>query len=115
MEFHPSGIVFLTMVNFVTYFVDYLSDTGRKLLKEDSSDKSTIHGPNSYPRQEEHDSTTPSTPKEVGVAAAGAILSCCVFICPCFFRKRKETAHSVLDRDPNSSEFNLIIFYPGHL
>ncbi|KAF3453758.1 hypothetical protein FNV43_RR04199 [Rhamnella rubrinervis] len=78
--------------------------TGRKLLQEDSRDESTVHDHNNYPRGEEHDSETLSAPKKVGVASAGAILACCVFICPCFYRKRKDNAHAVLAQDPNSMD-----------
>lgn len=100
---------FLTKVNFCNFFCNFLSETVRKLLQADSRDESTVHGHNNYPRGEEHDSKTLSTP--IGVAAAGAMLACCVFLCPCFFRKRKDASHAVLAKDPNSSESNLIILY----
>lgn len=91
----------------VTYFaVDFLSETGRRLLLDHSRDESKVHD-QKY-RTGGSDSKTLSTPKKVGVVAAGAVLACCLFICPCFYKKRKNTAHSVLEKDPNSSRS---IFY----
>ncbi|GLU09627.1 hypothetical protein SLE2022_264760 [Rubroshorea leprosula] len=42
-----------------------------------------------------------STPTIVGMAAIGLIMSC-VIICPCFYKRRRATAHTVLAKEPNS-------------
>lgn len=72
---------------------------GRKLLqepkKEDDIPDHNSKGKN-YKRY--------SASTKVGIAAAGTFLICCVFMCPCFYRKKRTTAHNVLANDPNSSE-----------
>lgn len=35
----------------------------------------------------------------------------CGLLCPCFYRKRKATAHTVLSKEPNSSESITICTY----
>ncbi|KAB2071930.1 hypothetical protein ES319_A08G256600v1 [Gossypium barbadense] len=45
-----------------------------------------------------------SASSKVGVAASGIVLTCCVFICPCVYRKKRETASTVLKKEPNSSD-----------
>nr|XP_048323504.1 calmodulin-binding receptor-like cytoplasmic kinase 3 isoform X1 [Ziziphus jujuba var. spinosa] len=81
---------------------DNLSETGRKLLQEDSRDEPTVHDHKKIYRRGGNDSKTVSTPKTFGMVAAGAFLACCLFLCPCFHRKRKNAAHSVLEKDPHS-------------
>ncbi|MBA0710256.1 hypothetical protein Golax_025243 [Gossypium laxum] len=45
-----------------------------------------------------------SASSKVGIAASGIVLTCCVFICPCVYRKKRETASTVLKKEPNSSD-----------
>ncbi|TKY54800.1 Calmodulin-binding receptor cytoplasmic kinase 3 [Spatholobus suberectus] len=67
---------------------------GRKLLQKVLSSESTSQG----------DSKSTSS-RVVGFYAGGALLACCVVLCPCFFRKRrKATSHAVLTKDPNSMD-----------
>ncbi|XVE71515.1 hypothetical protein DITRI_Ditri10aG0156900 [Diplodiscus trichospermus] len=72
---------------------------GRKLLLEQKKeDKRYDHKPK--PKNNKRYSTS----AKVGIAAAGTLLACCVFICPCLFRKKRSTAHTVLSKDPNSMD-----------
>ncbi|OMO73159.1 hypothetical protein CCACVL1_17432 [Corchorus capsularis] len=75
--------------------VDLSLEGGRKLLQEPpKEDEKADQRPKGY-----------SVPAKVGMAAAaGLFLTCCVFICPCLFRKRRADAHTVLEKDPNSMD-----------
>lgn len=84
--------------------------TGRKLLKSKSSDEFIVPDHNNLPREERNDSVFLSAPKNVGVAASGAFLLCCVFVCPCFYKKWRETAENTLTKEPNSSESFLLSY-----
>ncbi|PQQ08617.1 calmodulin-binding receptor-like cytoplasmic kinase 3 [Prunus yedoensis var. nudiflora] len=72
---------------------------GRKLLQKESRDKST-----SYDREEKNGFASVSKTKKVGMAVGAMSLLCCVFMCPCFYKKRREAAHKVLAKDPNSMD-----------
>lgn len=61
-------------------------------------------GQNFHPREEKNYSGSLSTTKKVGIAATGLFVMSCALLCPCFYKKRKATAHTVLARDPNSSK-----------
>ena len=67
-------------------------------MQKESRDKST------FDNKEKKDFASLSATKKVGIAASGMFLACCVFLCPCFFKKRRESAHKVLAKEPNSSE-----------
>jgi hypothetical protein len=74
---------------------------GRKLL-EVAAKKAAIHSQNNDQKS--------STRKIAGLATAGGLVVCCIFLCTCFQRKRKATtAHTVLAKDPHSSEYNFLI------
>ncbi|MBA0612063.1 hypothetical protein Godav_012708 [Gossypium davidsonii] len=45
-----------------------------------------------------------SASSKVGIAASGIVLTCCVFICPCVYRKKRKTASTVLKKELNSSD-----------
>ncbi|KAK8698417.1 hypothetical protein V6N13_114536 [Hibiscus sabdariffa] len=45
-----------------------------------------------------------SASTEAGIVVSGIFLTCCVFICPCVYRKKRETVPTVLTRDPKSSD-----------
>ncbi|TYI71336.1 hypothetical protein E1A91_D08G287500v1 [Gossypium mustelinum] len=45
-----------------------------------------------------------SASSKVGIAASGIVLTYCVFICPCVYRKKRETASTVLKKELNSSD-----------
>lgn len=49
--------------------------------------------------------------KTIGVVLPGTIALCCVILCPCFYRKRKETAHAVLDKDPSSGNSHISLYF----
>ncbi|BFG40155.1 hypothetical protein CerSpe_264290 [Prunus speciosa] len=73
--------------------------TGRKLLQKESRDKST-----SYDTEEKNGFASVSKTQKVGMAVGAMSLLCCVFMCPCFYKKRREAAHKVLAKDPNSMD-----------
>lgn len=84
---------------------------GRKLLQKVVGEQSKNHdvGHDLPPKEKKNDPTTFSTGKQVGLVATGIVVMSCGLMCPCFYRKRKPTAHSVLAKDPNSSEFSISI------
>ncbi|XP_048440894.1 calmodulin-binding receptor-like cytoplasmic kinase 3 [Pyrus x bretschneideri] len=78
--------------------VDFPLRTVRKLLQKESKDKST------FDNKEKKDFASLSATTKVGIAASGMFLACCVFLCPCFFKKRRESAHKVIAKEPNSMD-----------
>lgn len=95
-----SKTVFLLTFIFVFFFaVNLPLKTGRKLLQKDLNNNSTSEGV-----------SKPVSTNNVGIFAGGALLACCAVLCPCFYgKKRKATAHAVLAKDPNSSEFMFML------
>ncbi|XP_022749626.1 calmodulin-binding receptor-like cytoplasmic kinase 3 [Durio zibethinus] len=74
-----------------------LSLGGRKLLLEaKKEDYISDHTPNGKSNNEHSAST------KVGMVATGIFVTCCVFICPCLYRKKRATAGTVLTNDPHS-------------
>lgn len=86
------------MLSVAAFAVGFHLRTGRKLLQKESRDKST-----SYDREEKNGLASVSVTKKVGMAVGAMSLLCCVFMCPCFYKKRREAVHKVLAKDPNSS------------
>ncbi|XP_038711454.1 calmodulin-binding receptor-like cytoplasmic kinase 3 isoform X2 [Tripterygium wilfordii] len=82
------------------------SREGRKLMQKNVREELTTHdiGRTAQPDKEKNDSRFLSTPQNVGIIASGAFVVCCAFLCPCFYRKRKATAHAVLANDPSSTD-----------
>ncbi|XVE63671.1 hypothetical protein DITRI_Ditri07aG0038300 [Diplodiscus trichospermus] len=76
-----------------------LSLGGRKIL-EDSKKENDM--PNHKPEGKKDKGYSP--PTKVGMAAAGFFLTCCIFTCPCIFRKKRATARTVLTKEPNSTD-----------
>ncbi|PON59486.1 Mitogen-activated protein kinase kinase kinase [Trema orientale] len=72
---------------------------GRELLQKDSKDESPVPDRNNYQGEEKNDSNFVSRPEKVGILAAGSVLACCVFLCPCFYKKRRETSDTALTKD----------------
>lgn len=68
-------------------------------MQKELRDESTFHR-----GEDKNTFESLSTTKKVGIASGGALLVCCVFLCPCFYKKRREAAHNVLDEDVNSSK-----------
>lgn len=66
---------------------------GRKLLLEGTKEDSTVN-----PKS----NRTFLTHKTIGMAVPGILALCCVLVCPCFYRKRKEVDHAVLEKEPSS-------------
>lgn len=82
----------------------------RTLLQKEVRQESSIRdlGQDNPPEDKKDDPKTLSTPQKTGIAATGIVFMCCSFLCPCFYRKRKATALTVLEKDPNSSEYKFI-------
>lgn len=63
-----------------------------------------------------HDETSPKgkdkydnpilKPKVLAMAVPGFFLLCCALLCPCFQARKRDSAHTVLSKEPNSSECN---------
>ncbi|XP_021277581.1 calmodulin-binding receptor-like cytoplasmic kinase 3 [Herrania umbratica] len=75
---------------------------GRELLQEHLKEHDEHDEPALKPKDK--NKRKYSVPTKVGMVAAGILLTCCVFICPCFYRKKRATAHTVLEKDPNSMD-----------
>lgn len=43
-------------------------------------------------------------PKTLAIAVPGFFLLCCMLICPCFQAKKKDTGHTVLSKEPHSTD-----------
>lgn len=75
--------------------VNLPSKGGRKLLQKGLNNNSTSQGDSKH-----------VSSNHVGIFVGGALLVCCAVVCPCFYgKRRKTTAHAVLEKDSNSSEF----------
>ncbi|KAL1164333.1 hypothetical protein V6Z11_A06G062300 [Gossypium hirsutum] len=70
---------------------------GRKLLQEP---KKEDEGPDDDLKGKNNGKYPAST--KVGLGAAAGVLLTCVFICPCLYRKKRATDHTVLSKDANS-------------
>ncbi|KDP30237.1 hypothetical protein JCGZ_17019 [Jatropha curcas] len=77
---------------------------GRKVLEKKVKGQSKIYdtGEDIPQKKKNNDSTTFSTSKQVGIIATGIVAMSCGLLCPCFYRKRKATSHTVLSKDPIS-------------
>ena len=81
--------------------------SGRKSLhtvvrdgySEIDSDKTTLG------RKEKYDNPL-LKPKVLAMAVPAFFLLCCTLICPCFQARKKDTDHTVLSKEPISSELH---------
>lgn len=79
--------------------VELVFKMGRKLLEGGQSERPASLTPKNQP----HSSRKLSGPI-VGVVTTGVLVACCVFLCACFQRRKRLTAHSVLAKDPISMD-----------
>ncbi|GAV83585.1 Pkinase_Tyr domain-containing protein [Cephalotus follicularis] len=77
---------------------------GRKMLQKESTEEPVMQGVVQNSIDEKNDSGSLSTPTKVGAVVAGVFSLCCVVLCPCFYRKRRATAHTVLEKDLHSMD-----------
>uniref|UniRef100_A0A5B6YHN6 non-specific serine/threonine protein kinase n=1 Tax=Davidia involucrata TaxID=16924 RepID=A0A5B6YHN6_DAVIN len=79
---------------------------GRKFLQNVVREESTRHdfGQTSQPSENKNAYKSLLTPKKLSMAASGIFVLCCSLLCPCFRKSRKETAHTVLAKDPSSMD-----------
>ena len=88
------------------YFADELAlDGGRKVLHKHVKEESPRYNflENIQPSEDRDAHKSLLTPKTLTIAIPGFFVLCCSLLCPCFQARRK-TAHSVLSKDPVSSE-----------
>lgn len=78
-------------------------EAGRKLLQKVVREV-TIEHQKSRPTEAKNDHKSVLTQKKLAMAVPGIFVLCCAFLCPCFHARRKETTHTVLAKDPVSSE-----------
>jgi len=76
----------------------------RSLLQKEVREESPSHDLSQDTPKEK----TLSPPYKAGIGAAGVIVMCCTFLCPCLYKKKKATTHTVLEKDPKSSESKMI-------
>ncbi|XP_062147994.1 calmodulin-binding receptor-like cytoplasmic kinase 3 isoform X3 [Alnus glutinosa] len=77
---------------------DLVFKMGRKLLEKKEEKHPKIGDHMSPPHR------SLPTPAIAGLATTGVVVGFCIFLCACFQRKRKATAHTVLAKDPNSTD-----------
>ncbi|CAN1824744.1 Calmodulin-binding receptor-like cytoplasmic kinase 3 [Linum perenne] len=77
----------------------------RKLLQKELKDTSAGYkdGKDSAPKHRVKDSDTISM-KHIGVIATGIVAMCCGVLCPCIYKRRKASSHTVLSKDPVSMD-----------
>ncbi|KAF4383739.1 hypothetical protein G4B88_020061 [Cannabis sativa] len=78
---------------------DFFSKKARKLLQKDSKHESTIPDQKNLDGEQKNNSKHGSTKSKIGLVAAGSVLACCVLLCPCFYKKRKENSSNALTND----------------
>lgn len=92
------------------HFADELPlEAGRKLLQKVVREETTEHQ-KSKPSEAKTDHKSVLTSKKLAMAVPGMFVLCCAFLCPCFRKRRKETVHTVLSKDPVSSESKHLFF-----
>lgn len=82
--------------NWCPLAVEVQSLGGRKLL---------LTGPKEDSRKNKERNTTMLSNKTIGIVVPGILALCCVLICPCFYAKRKEVSHTVLENEISSGKF----------
>ncbi|GMH20578.1 hypothetical protein Nepgr_022419 [Nepenthes gracilis] len=75
---------------------------GRKLLV--NRVKGGTISPPTVPHESKNDHQFTFTSKIMGIALPGVVIFGCVFMCPCFYSKRKKTEEIALPRDPTSMD-----------
>ncbi|CAN1215679.1 Calmodulin-binding receptor-like cytoplasmic kinase 3 [Linum perenne] len=77
----------------------------RKLLQKELKDTSAGYkdGKDSAPKHRVKDTDTISM-KHIGVIATGIVALCCGVLCPCIYKRRKASSHTVLSKDPVSMD-----------
>uniref|UniRef100_A0A6N2N6Y7 non-specific serine/threonine protein kinase n=1 Tax=Salix viminalis TaxID=40686 RepID=A0A6N2N6Y7_SALVM len=80
----------------------------RNLLQQKEREEPSNHDPGRDTPKGKDDPETLSTPCKAGLAVAGVVVLCCGILCPCLYKKRKATTHTVLEKDPNSSEMDSV-------
>ncbi|XP_011020207.1 PREDICTED: calmodulin-binding receptor-like cytoplasmic kinase 3 isoform X1 [Populus euphratica] len=72
----------------------------RSLLQKEVREESTSHDLSQDTSKEK----TLSPPYKAGIGAAGVLVMCCTFLCPCLYKTKKATTHTVLEKDPKSTD-----------
>ncbi|KAG5242784.1 calmodulin-binding receptor cytoplasmic kinase [Salix suchowensis] len=78
----------------------------RSLLQKEVREESTSHDPSQDTSKEKKDDDpeTLSPIYKSGIGAAGVLVICCTFLCPCLYKKKKATPSTVLEKDPKSTD-----------
>ncbi|CAN1215680.1 Calmodulin-binding receptor-like cytoplasmic kinase 3 [Linum perenne] len=69
----------------------------RKLLQKELKDTSAGY-------KDGKDNTDTISMKHIGVIATGIVALCCGVLCPCIYKRRKASSHTVLSKDPVSMD-----------
>lgn len=94
------------MIRFLFYIADELPlREGRKFLrrvvKEELNEQ---HSKTQGTKDKDVQQDSILTTKNLAMAAPGILILCCGVICPCFRARKRPTAHTVLEKEQNSSE-----------
>lgn len=84
------------------YEVDPFSD-GRRFLRNLVRD-GTLEGERSDKKKTKGDQDSVFRTKYLVMGGSGIFILCASFVCPCFWARRKDTAHTVLVKEPNSMD-----------
>lgn len=111
-----------TLVYFIKQYISYYCtdelplNPGRKFLHKLVREESARHNflENSQPNEEKDAQKSLLAPK-MAVAATGMFVLCCSFLCPCFRARRKQTDHTVLTKDLQSSESKCPLEFDNNL
>ncbi|WCJ29998.1 calmodulin-binding receptor-like cytoplasmic kinase 3 [Euphorbia peplus] len=80
-----------------------LPDRKRRILQKDGLGQPRKHDADKMiSSDEKNDTSIFSTSKQVGAVATGIVVMSCALLCPCFYRKKKDTGHTVLSKELNS-------------
>ncbi|KAI3701511.1 hypothetical protein L6452_26648 [Arctium lappa] len=84
------------------YEVDPFSD-GRRFLRNFVGDDS-LEGEGSDKKRTKGDQDSVFKTKYLVMGGSGILILCGSFFCPCFWARRKDTAHTILVKEPNSMD-----------
>lgn len=80
--------------------------SGRKSLRNVVREGDSGIGSDKMSLGKDEDDNTILQPKMLAMAVPAFFLLCCTLFCPCFQARKKDTGHTVLSKEPNSSELS---------
>ncbi|KAJ6741937.1 hypothetical protein OIU85_016065 [Salix viminalis] len=74
----------------------------RSLLQKEVREESTSQDTSKEKKDDDPETLSPIY--KAGIGAAGVVVMCCTFLCPCLYKKKKATPNTVLEMDPKSTD-----------